>query len=132
MSVSRKGKRPISVDGRRYLWWVSQDWEPPYVPSNGTSLTIVDASGEFGVEYHVGQPPDVRHLVVKGRRFRVSGCGGPHRRFRCPIAVDGPAITPATVAEVIRWATTRGEDPVEVNYLGLPLPQAPASDNEEP
>jgi hypothetical protein len=123
MSVSRKGKRPISVDGRQYLWWVSQDWEPPYVPSAGTSLTIVDTSGEFGVEYHLGQPSDVRHLVVTGSRFRVSGCGGRHRRFLCPIVVDGPAVTPSTVAELIRWAMDRGEDPVEVNYLGLPLSQ---------
>jgi hypothetical protein len=29
MAVSRKYKRPISVDGRDYLWWIMQDDEGP-------------------------------------------------------------------------------------------------------
>lgn len=121
MAVSRKRKRPISVDGREYLWWIVVDYEPPFVPSAGTSLKVVDLPGELFVEYHLGQPPEVCHVVVQGRRFRsVSGCGGPHRRFRCPVFAAGPAVSPADVAALIRWCEKAGE-PVEVNYVGLSL-----------
>lgn len=121
MTVSRKRKRLIKVDGRDYLWWVVSDSDPPYVPSAGTSLKVVDAAGEMYVEYHLGQPPEVCHVVVQGKRFRsVRGCGGPHRRFRSPMFAVGPAVTPSDVAELIRWCESAGE-PTEVNYLGVPL-----------
>jgi len=125
MAVSQKRKRPIAVDGREYLWWVVPDYDPPYVPSTGTSLKVVDTAGEMFVEYHLGQPADVCHVVVQGKRFRsVPGCGGPHRRFRCPVFAPGPAVTPADVAALIRWSESAGE-PTEVNYLGLPLSPTP-------
>jgi|GEM_PF-5502620 len=122
MAVSRKGKRPIVVDGRTYLWWVFPDGAV-YVPTNGItqSLMIVDDCGEFGVQYYLGQLPDLCHLTVMGRRFRVSGCGGSHRRFRCPVVVNGPVATPRTVAELIKWSTDAGDNPVEVDYQGLPI-----------
>jgi hypothetical protein len=122
IAVSRKGKRSITVDGREYLWWVQEDYEPPFVPSIGKSLRVIDTSGELSVEYHLGQPSDVCHVVVTGRRFRsLGGCGGPHRRFRCPTFTEGPAVTPAHVASLIRWAEERGDAPLEVDYLGQPL-----------
>jgi len=121
MAVSRKRRRPIAIDGREYMWWVTQDDEPPYVPSVGISLKVVDKSGDMYVEYHVGQPADVSHVVVKGKRFRaVTGCGGPHRRFRCPVFAAGPIVAPAQVAAFIRWIES-AEGSLEVNYLGLPL-----------
>jgi hypothetical protein len=121
MAVSTKRKRPIVVDGREYLWWVVPDYEPPFVPSAGTSLKVVDTVGNMCVEYHLGQPGDVCHVVVQGKRFgSLTGCGGPHRRFRCPVFASGPAVTPADVAALIRWCEAASE-PTEVNYLGLPL-----------
>lgn len=122
MAVSRKGKRPITVDGRRYLWWVQEDRDPPFVPSAGHSLCVVDTEGDLFVQYHLGQPSDVRHVVVIGRRFpSVDGCGGTHRRFQCPSFDDGPAVTPAHVAAFIRWSETCDNAPMEVNYLGQAL-----------
>src|SRR5262245_1018300 len=128
MTVSRKLKRLITVDGQEYLWWVRDDSDPPFVPSNGKSLRIVDVSGDLAVEYHLGQPADVCHIVVTGRRFRgLPDCGGVHRRFRSPLFATNPAVTPADVAAVIRWSEEPGEAPVEVNYLGLPGPPPEAS-----
>jgi hypothetical protein len=123
MTVSRKWKRPITVDGREYLWWVRDDDDPPFVPSNGKSLRIVDTSGDLALEYYLGQPSDLCHVVVTGRRFRgLPDCGGVHRRFKCPLFATNPAITPADIAAVIRWSEEAGAVPVEVNYLGLPIP----------
>jgi hypothetical protein len=123
MTVSRKWKRPITVDGREYLWWVRGDSDPPFVPSNGKSLRIVDASGTLAVEYHLGQPAEMCHMVVTGKRFRaLPECDGVHRRFRCPSFAADPAVTPTDVAAIIRWCEEAGESPVGVNYLGLPLP----------
>lgn len=121
MAVSRKGKRLISVDGREYLWWVSEDSEPPYVPSVMRSLRLCDSGGELFVEYHLGQPAELCHVVVHGRRFRsVAGCGGPQRRFRAPVVAPGISVTPAEVAAFIRWLEAPGL-PLEVDYYGRPL-----------
>jgi hypothetical protein len=123
MTVSRKWKRPITVDGREYLWWVRDDSDPPFVPSNGRSLRIVDVSEDLALEYHLGQPADVCHVIVTGKRFRaLPDCGHVHRRFRCPLFATNLAVTPAVVAAIIRWSEEAGEVPVEVNYLGAPVP----------
>jgi hypothetical protein len=123
MTVSRKWKRPLALDGREYLWWVRDDDDPPFVPTNGKSLRVVDATGDLAIEYHLGQQPDLRHVVVTGRRFRgLPNCGGVHRRFRCRSFATNPAVTPADVAALIRWSEEAGEAPIEVNYLGLPFP----------
>lgn len=126
MAVSRKGKRPITVDGRRYLWWVQEDGDLPFVPSDGRSLCVADTEGDMFVQYHLGQPSDVRHIVVIGRRFpSVDGCGGTYRRFLCPSFDDGPAVTPAHVAAFIRWLETCDNILIEVDYLGQPLETSP-------
>ena len=123
MTISRKRKRSIVVDGREYLWWVLIDDDLPFVPSIGKSLKLVDVSGEMFLAYPLGQVPEICHVVVIGKRFRtVVACGGSHRRFRCPVFAEGPVVTPADVAAIIRWAEASGE-PMEVNYRGLPLSQ---------
>jgi hypothetical protein len=121
VTISRKRKSPIVVDGREYLWWVLTDDEPPFVSSAGKSLKLVEASGEMFLAYPLGHPREVCHVVVIGKRFQsVVACGGPHRRFRCPVFAEGPTVTPTDVAAIICWAETSGE-PMEVDYLGLPL-----------
>jgi hypothetical protein len=123
VTISRKRKRSIVVDGEEYLWWVVEDDTPPFVPSRSTTLKVVSVDGELMVDYPLGQEEDLCFVVVLGKRFRaVSGCGGPWRRFRCPLFCPELAVTPACVAELVRWATSRGPDPVEVNYRGLAVP----------
>ena len=133
MTVSRKHKRPITVDQRHYLWWVADDVDPPFVPSAGKSLRIVDTSGDLAVEYHLGQPAEVRHVVVAGPRFRgVTSDRGPHRRFRCPMEIEGTAVTPAHVAAFIRWCEEPDGGSTQVNYLGHALRSGPESNDGAP
>jgi len=119
MTVSRKGKRPIVVDGQTYLWWVDDKGRDGYW--GGMALKIVDEFGEFGVKHPIGLPPDRCHLTVMGRRFRVSGCGGSHRRFRCPVVIQNGVVTPRGVAELIKWSTEAGQDLTEVDWRGQPI-----------
>jgi hypothetical protein len=122
MAVSRKYKRPISVDGRDYLWWVMLDDEP-FVPSTGHCLRVVDLQGEMFAYYPLCQPAEIRHIEVRRRRFRSADRGSGRAlsgRFRCPAFAAGPSVTPADVAALVRWCESAGE-PVEVDYRGLAL-----------
>jgi hypothetical protein len=121
MAVSRKNKRPIRVGDQGYLWWVASD-DPLLSGSQCLSLAVVSESGDFFIKYFLGQPDDVRHVVVIGRRFRsIAGCGSVHRRFLCPAIANEACITPSDVAALIAWATLPSEDVVEVNGMGTPL-----------
>lgn len=121
MAVSRKNKRPIRVGGQGYLWWVASD-DPLLSGSLCLSLAVVSESGDFFIRYFLGQPEDVRHVEVIGRRFRsIAGCGSVHRRFLCPAVENEACITPSDVAALIAWATLPSNDVVEVNYMGTPI-----------
>lgn len=98
MTVSRKGKRPIVVDGEEFLW---RYWN--------IGAHVIDLEGTLNVKAAKGR------VWVRGPRFRsVAGCGGPHRCFRCP-DFFWIKVGPKEVAELIRWATKRGRDPEEVS-----------------
>ena len=121
MTVSRKNKRPIRVDNEGYLWWVASD-DPLMSGSLDTSVRVASESGDFYVQYFLGQPEPVRHLIVIGRRFRaVMGCGATHRRFRCPAIADETSVTPAGIAALIIWATEPTSDVEEVDYMGTAI-----------
>jgi hypothetical protein len=98
MAISRKGKRCIVVDGEEFLW---RYW-------NG-GAHVVDLNGKLNVAC------TKRIVCVRGPRFRrVEGCGGPHRFFMCPDFFR-IACNQKQVAELIRWAISRGRDPEEVD-----------------
>ena len=103
MAITRKGKRPITVNGEEFLW-----------KSNGQSVQVCDLKSELNVITDDGL------VLVKGRRFRsVSGCGGLHRLFRAPDFFWIGIYYPSRVAEFIRWATEQGPDPEEIDRCGL-------------
>ncbi len=112
MTVSRKGKRSITVGARAFLWWVQEDDTPLYVESSGTTLHVVPAEGGNGFHFHLGQPDDRRYLIVHAGRWR---------RYRCPAFGLRTSITPSDVAALIGWVMTPGALVTEVNYLGLPI-----------
>jgi len=125
MTVSRKRKRRIDVDGRVFLWSIKEIKHDLHdlVASTGYSLNVVSEDGTFCVEYPLGQTEDRRHVVVKGSGFRdAQRVGGPWRRFLCPPFGSQLTISPRDVAQLIRWATSDADpQPVEVDYMGRPV-----------
>lgn len=116
MAIARKGKRSIVVDGEEFLWWVARDGESPDRLGKTLALHVVDTAGELCVKYTLWQPYDQRHVVVIGRRFRNEpGCGGAHRRFRCPEFGDSNIVYPSAVAELIRWCIADRRTPPELD-----------------
>lgn len=123
MAISRKGKRAIVVDGAEYFWWVRSS-------KGSLTLHLVDSTGQLCLQYtskdYTSGGDAWCHVAVIGPKFRsVSGCGGPHRRFRCPEFADSAAIYPKDVAELIRWSISERDDPVEVDETGSPICGSP-------
>ena len=119
MTISRKDRRRIVVHGREYIWYVAPDEDDCF----RSMLTVVSSDRRVFLRYHLVQSDDTRFAIVLGPEFRVPGCGGPWRRFRCPQFGSPDAITPKDVRSIIQWAHVSGELPVEVDWTGQPLAQ---------
>ncbi len=77
MAVSTKGKRKVNVQGRQYLWHVT-DVNQPAVPEEGfvrmdepaRVLHIISANKRFIVHYRLPQPGEPHAiLTVEGPEF---------------------------------------------------------------
>jgi hypothetical protein len=117
MAVSKKGRRKIIVDGRRYVWWVC-DMDPEY-NSSTTALTIVSADGRFAVRFFLGQSPERRFLIVLGREFPgLPDAGGAWIRVRCPEWQAEFDVKPSDIRRLIEWCMSPDRELVRVNYRG--------------
>jgi hypothetical protein len=65
MTISRKGRRRIVVNGREFLWYVAEDVDDACVPT----LTVVSSDRRFLVRYALLQPDELLHVVVIGPEF---------------------------------------------------------------
>ena len=117
MTISRKGRRPLTVGSREYLWYVGPDTHDCYQPM----LTVVSSDRRVFLRYHLSQSDETRFVIVVGPEFRVVECGGVWRRFRCPQFGTTEIIAPADVRALIDWALGPGPAPVEVDWKGRPL-----------
>jgi hypothetical protein len=114
MSISRKGKRPIKVDGRQFVWWVSDDEE-----FHAPTLHLASDCGAVFIKAPI-QPTGPSYIVTLGAEFRGARMmQGTHRRFLRVAAVADGAVTPGYVAALIRWATEAGPA-TEVDWRGNP------------
>jgi hypothetical protein len=77
MAVSAKGKRKVNVQGRQYIWHVSES-ERPTVPEEGfvrpdepaRILHIISTNKRFIIHYHLPQGGDRTALLrVEGPEF---------------------------------------------------------------
>ena len=118
MTVSRKHKRRIVVDGASYLWWVRDDETPRFVPAGDRVLHLCSESGELAIALPLGQPDATRHIEVVGRCFKGRDTRGSWHRYRCPDFCNAPSVTPGDVADLVRWCLEPDDGLVEVNYLG--------------
>lgn len=113
MSVSRKGKRPIEVDGRQFLWWVSDDEEFLYAPT----LHVVSDCQAVLLKTPV-LPVEPSYVVTLGTEFRGARMTqGTHRRFLWTAPAADGLVTPGYVAELIRWVVISGPA-MELEWMG--------------
>lgn len=113
MTICRKKRRRIVVNGREYLWYVAPDPDEFDVPT----LTVVSSDRRLFLRYSLLQAEE-RHVVVIGPEFRGVEVGGTWRRFRCPAFGTLETIAPGDVRQVIEWAIMREQLPVEVDWQG--------------
>lgn len=120
MAISKKHRRSISVDGTKYLWWVSEDIEDDFIGSR--VLTVASTDRRLLVRYGLSQPAPGRYMIVLGPRLQgLSDRPGPCRRYACPgFGVPG-GVTPKHVAELIRWCVDPASSSTEVDYRGYPV-----------
>lgn len=77
LAVSTKGKRKVNVQGRQYLWHVTEN-DSPRVPEQGfvqpeepaRTLHVISANKRFIIHYRLPQPGDASALLlVEGPDF---------------------------------------------------------------
>jgi hypothetical protein len=116
MPIATKGRRTIIVEGRTFLWWVTESIEDDFVGS--LVLTVCSEDRSVLARYGLGQDDD-RYAVVLGPRFQgLPDSPGPWRRFACPPFGRFDQITPKDVAAFIQWCTDPSARAVQVNYRG--------------
>jgi len=114
MGVSRRGRRTIDIEGRRFVWWVHDDPD-----SADMLLHVTSLSRSFVVHYHLGLPGEP-FLVVKGREFPgAPDAGGCWLRFRCPRWETDEGMTPAGVRRLIEWSLSPDRPLIEVDHRGI-------------
>ena len=122
MGVASKNRRKITVGGRTYLWYVSEDIDdfPPMVSRDLRALNILSKDKRFIVRYHLGQTvSERRHITVIGGEFGGAQDPGCWRRFLCPDWCPDTVVTPGVVRSIIEWCL----DPAirtAVDYTGTP------------
>lgn len=117
MGIRTKSRRQLTIDDRRYVWYVREDDD-----SLDHILHVLSKDKQFIVHYHLAQLDERRYLTVLGREFgRVGGTGGVWRRFRCP-RWENDVVTPAAVRSLIEWCNATSEETVEVDCSGHPVP----------
>jgi hypothetical protein len=120
MTISRKNKRRLRVDGESHLWWFTFD-DPPHTGSLPLSVRMTSESGDFCVRYFLSQPDALRRLEVIGRRFRaIAGCGKAHRRCLCP-SINEESVAPSGLSALIAWARESSAQADEIDGYGTPV-----------
>lgn len=118
MSVSKKGRRTVTVNDNRYVWYVAEDRDSP-----DNVLHIISDDKQLIVHFHLGQRENDAHVIVIGKKFGgVADVGHGWRRFRCPKWDAGGAITPGVVTSFVKWCLSETKDVVEVDCYGRPVP----------
>jgi len=109
MAVSRKGKRPIVIGAREFLWWIALDDD-----FCGDALRVVSPDGVFHVKIPCGQINLKRSLA-----YITSEPSGyvPSGRFHCPVFETAP-VTPHSVRKLIEWVLNPATVWLPVDYDG--------------
>ncbi len=111
MAVRTKGRRKIVVDGRHYIWYVTERHD-----TGGDELRVVAGDKSIHATYPMLSRFPLVFLSGKGiaEDFR-------HHWVRCPRFEIESAITPQSVKNLIQWALSNDKQLIRVDYWGNPI-----------
>ncbi|HVR96636.1 MAG TPA: hypothetical protein VMW27_08485 [Thermoanaerobaculia bacterium] len=115
MAVASKNRRKLTVNDRRFLWYVAEDDE-----GAGMVLQVLSSDKQFITKYQLDQPEGDEYLVVLGRLFAGASTGGSWRRFRCP-RFAGESVTPRDVRNLIDWCLDESLTRQEIDWRSHPI-----------
>ena len=129
MSISKRGRRKITVNDRLYVWFITDREELGLyrLPDNTLLLLyhllhIISDDKKFHVTYAMGQhdlpEPYLPHLCVIGREFPHLLKAGAYVATPC---WDDYNVTPRFVREIILWCLDENKSVVEVDRRGKAL-----------
>jgi hypothetical protein len=115
MTVSKKGKRRISIDEQTYFWWIYEDTNF-FAPSSSDymALSILSEDGKNNARYHLGQTdPERSHVLLNWY------IGETHLKglFRTPVFLMDP-VTPKSVFTLVNWIHAENTVFTPVNFQG--------------
>jgi len=97
MAINKKGKRKITVNSKKYLWWVFDEYDQ--TEFDGLQIKIV-AENQIGyIKYGLQQADKERYLVISLRdeKYKIHAL--------CPTFEDeNGIIKPAGIAQLIKWS----------------------------
>ena len=129
MGVAKKGRRKITVNGRSFVWFITDRQEVGFyrLPEGRVLLLfllvhILSEDKKFNVTYALGQEnlpePYLPHLFVLGHEF--PGLSKPGKTIATPRWNDS---TPSNrfIRQVILWCLDEFKAVIEVDSQGKPL-----------
>ena len=109
MSVRKKGRRKITYENKKYVWYVGLDYDSPYY-----ILNIISEDKQLIIACPLNR--NTPYAISKGTLFQNCKSDGHWNRYRLPFDVP-EIITPGFVSELISWAT-KGSDAVRIEWDG--------------
>lgn len=113
MAISRKYKRNILCDGKKYVWCVypDEDFEDRLV------LNIVSEDKQYILACPIANP--FNYVISKGCKFQGKTESGIWKRYLYPQEIPD-IITPKVISEIVRWAVS-GDTANEISYNGCEI-----------
>ena len=97
MSVTKKRRRTITVDGHTFVWYIAEDDE-----SDHSILNIISNDKKIVCSVPIDTP--AAYIISKGNVFQGNKTSGTWERYSLPLVIPA-MITPGFVSEVIRLIT---------------------------
>lgn len=102
MAISEKGKRRITVEGRRYLWWVFDEYDQGWF--DGPQVNVATPEQDLFIRYGLQQQDERRCAWVRYRQDE------PVQKLCPQFEQEEGILTPKDIRSLILWALSTDED----------------------
>jgi len=103
MAISKKGKRKITIDSKKYLWWVFDEYDQ--TAFDGIQIKIVDENQIGYFKYGLQQIDKERKVVISLRDEKCL------IHVVCPKFEDeNGIIKPSGIERLIKWCLDKKEN----------------------
>jgi len=103
MAINTKGKRKITVNSKKYLWWVFNEVDQTEFDGNQIKIVAENQVGYF--KYGLEQSLEKRYVVISLRNEKLK------IHIQCPKFEDeNGIIKPSDIERLIKWCLERSTD----------------------